>query len=1123
MGFSDNPTTNPQLAQPSADSVDHFPLSFAQQRLWLLAQMDGVSEAYHMPLCLHLVGKLNHDALRRALDRIQDRHEALRTTFGFVEGEPAQRVLAPGSRSFALTEHDLRHAPDAVAKLDFLTQLETGETFDLESGPLIRGRLIQLAENDHVLLITMHHIVSDEWSLGVLVNELSTLYDAFARNETDPLPELEIQYVDYAVWQRKWIEGDILQRQATYWRKALAGAPSLLELPTDYPRPAQQNFAGRFAPMVLDETLTAALKDLSRRNGVTLYMTLMAAWSIILSRLSGQKDVLVGTPVANRGRAEIEKLIGFFVNTVVVRMDLSDSLTVRELLQQAKAQTVTAQQHQDIPFEQVVELARPVRSMAHSPLFQVMFAWQNGAQSIPTLTGLEIEALQPKSKVAKFDLTLALRESGNTVTGGLEYATALFEPATIERYIGYFRNLLEAMVADENQPVERLSMIGDAEREKVLRKWNNTTVQYPSDKCLHQLFEAQAAQTPDAVALVCDGQELNYFELNGRANQLAHFLRRLGVGPDARVAICVGRGFDMIIAVMAVLKAGGAYVPLDPAYPADRLRFMLEDSAPVAVLTQKHLEGLFASADSKLPVIDLANPNPDWASQPIENLDPRQIGLLPAHLAYVIYTSGSTGKPKGALIPHRGLCNLTLVHKWYLAVCGLSRVMQFASFSFDGCAFEIVMSLCQGASLHIPGRNEKLLGDGLINFVAEHEITHAVLPPAVLNALPEESDLATIHTLILSGDSLPGALAAKWARGRRLFNGYGPTETTICATLYEYRSNDQGDPPIGRPIPNTRIYILDGHGQPVPVGVLGELYIAGAGVGLGYLNRPELTAERFLADSFASEPDARMYRTGDLGRWLPDGNIEFLSRNDFQVKIRGFRVELGEIEARLSEFPGVREAAVIARQDTPGDKRLVAYYATGQRNDGEPHEVAAEQLRAHLSASLPDHMIPAAYVYLKTLPLTPNGKLDRRALPAPEASSFSTRNYEAPQGETEIKVAAIWASVLKLDRIGRRDNFFEIGGHSLMAVQVATRFRRTLNKEIPIRDLFAHPELADLARAIEATAEVMHQPIRRAARRSHAVHNPAPAEDTTGAAVTELAASSKGSNKHELSSHEVIE
>ena len=696
------PTELPPITR--VERGERLPLSFAQQRLWFLAQMEGVSQAYHIPFGLRLQGQLDRPALRRGLDRILARHEALRTTFASVDGEPLQRIIPEEDSRFYLPEHDLRQHSDVEGELQRLIQQEACTAFNLEAGPLIRGRLIRHGEDEHTLLISMHHIVSDGWSMGVLINELSTLYSAFVRGEADPLPELEVQYADYAVWQRKWIEGDILQQQADYWQTTLSGVPALLELPADHARPAQQDYSGAFVGLMLDEELTAGLKELSKRHGTTLYMTLLAGWATLLARLSGQQEVVTGTPVANRGRSELEGLIGFFVNTLTLRLDVSGSPTVSELLARVKSQALAAQQHQDIPFEQVVEIARPMRSLAHSPLFQVMFAWQNtpkGALVLPGLTLASLAGASPHS-TAKFDLTLSLQEAGETIVGGLEYATSLFEPSTIERYLGHFRTLLEAMVAGDSQAVDRLPLLREEERQQVLYEWNDTQVEFPSEECIHELFQAQVSRTPEATAVVFEDASLSYGELNRRANQLAHYLRGLGVKPDARVAICVERGFEMIVALLAVLKAGGAYVPLDPAYPAERLRYMLQDSAPIAVLTQGHLRGLFLGLSEALPVLDLAAAGSLWEEQPGTDPDCGSVGLTSEHLAYVIYTSGSTGLPKGVMVEHRNVVNAWCWSTNYVDLSPSASPSDTCPTSaFDASTFEIWGALLNGCRLAV--------------------------------------------------------------------------------------------------------------------------------------------------------------------------------------------------------------------------------------------------------------------------------------------------------------------------------------------------------------------------------------------------------------------------------------
>src|ERR1700722_11647201 len=860
--------------------------------------MGGVSEAYHISFGLYLHGELDHGAFRRALDRILARHEALRTTFVVMDGGPVQRISSRDS-CFSLLEHDLRQHMDPLAELDCLVTQEATASFDLEAGPLIRGRLVRLAEDQHAVLITMHHIVSDGWSMGVLTHELSALYRSFLQGQADPLAEPTLQYADYAIWQREWIEGEVLQQQADYWKTTLAAAPALLEVPLDHARPAEQDYTGAFAGLVLEEELTAALKAFSKRHGTTLFMTLLAGWAALLTRLSGQQDVVIGTPVANRGRSEIEGLIGFFVNTLPLRLDLSGSLTVSELLDRVKAQTLAAQQHQDIPFEQVVELARPVRSLAHSPLFQAMFVWQHASQNTLELPGLEIRALPfLPPVVSKFDLTLSLQEAGRSISGGLEYATALFEQSTIERYLGHFRTLLEAMVKDDTQTVSRLPSLSQGERHQVIEGWNDTAVEYPSAACIHELFEAQVARSPEATAVVFEEATLSYRELNCRANQLAHYLRALGVKPDTRVAICVERSFEMIVSLLAVLKAGGAYVPLDPAYPVERLRFMLEDCAPIVLLTENHLTALFPEARSTLPVIDLHAASL-WHDQPVSNPDGSILGLSCKHLAYVIYTSGSTGLPKGVMVEHQGIVNRLVWMQCAYEMHSDDAVFQKTPFSFDVSLWEFFWPLLAGARLVIARPEGHKDAAYLVEAIQRNSITMLHFVPSMLQAFLEHANrrkCSTLRRVMCSGEALPFVLAQSFQKrlsAVTLHNLYGPTEAAVDVTAWTCPPGiSESIIPIGRPIANTRIYILDGHGEPVPVGVAGELYIGGAGVARGYLNQPELTADCFLADPYAAGVHARMVITGDQGRWRADGNMEFLGRNDYQVKVRGYRIEL---------------------------------------------------------------------------------------------------------------------------------------------------------------------------------------------------------------------------------------
>ncbi|HEU4560010.1 MAG TPA: amino acid adenylation domain-containing protein, partial [Longimicrobium sp.] len=982
-----------------------LPLSFAQQRLWFIDQLEPGSTTYHIPFALRLRGALVRGALVRALDRIVARHEALRTAFHAVDGEPVQRIAPVDESAFRLVEHDLHAAPDAEGELHRLVSDEARAPFDLEHGPLIRGRLVRMEADDHVLLLTMHHIVSDGWSMGVLHRELGALYAAFARGEPDPLPPLPVQYADYAVWHRRWVEGEVLRRQADYWRQTLAGAPELLELPADHARPARQDFAGASLPIRLDEPLTAALKTLGQRYGATLHMTLLAGWAAVLARLSGQDEVVVGTPIANRGRSEIEGLIGFFVNTLALRVDLSGSPSVAELLARVKERSLGAQHHQDIPFEQVVELVQPVRSLAHTSLFQVMFAWQNAPGGRLELPGLTLGLLDPAGSSAqvsaKFDLALSLWEDGGRIEGFVEYATALFERETVERWLGYLRRVLEGMVADELGTVERLELLSAAERRMVVEEWNATDAAFSDDACVHELFEAQAARTPDAVAVVREDQTLRYTALDHAANRLANHLRRRGVRPETRVGICLERGPELVVAILAVLKAGGAYVPLDPAYPTERLAFMLADSGTPLLLTRLPLPDGLASHAADVVCLDA-----DRERIEAESARAPAAGVLPGNLAYVIYTSGSTGTPKGVMVPHRGVSNLARAAAARIDIDGASRVLQFASLSFDAAVWEVFSALLAGATLVMASREALLPGAGLLETLRNGRVTVATLPPSVLAIFPPD-DLPELRTVVSAGEAVDAATVERWSGGRAFVNAYGPTEATVCATSARCEA-DGRVPAIGRVLENVRVYVLDAAGRPAPVGVPGELYVGGVGVARGYLGRPGLTAERFVPDAFAGDPGARLYRTGDRARWRADGALEYLGRLDGQVKVRGFRIEPGEIEAVLRRHASVADCVVVAREDEPGEKRLVAYVV----GDAE-----AGVLREHLLRELPEHMVPAAFVPLERLPLTANGKLDRKALPAPDFASAEDR-YVAPRTPTEEVLAGIWAEVLRLERVG---------------------------------------------------------------------------------------------------------
>ncbi|MBA3774792.1 MAG: amino acid adenylation domain-containing protein, partial [Ramlibacter sp.] len=860
------PITPVERGQPLA-------LSFAQQRLWFLAQLDGQSQAYHMPAGLHLSGQLDRGALRRALDRIVARHEALRTSFVLLQGQPVQHIAAPDI-GFTLHEHDLSGHADALGEAQRLAQAEASAEFDLEQGPLIRGRLLVLGEEEHVLLVTMHHIVSDGWSMGVFTRELGVLYGAFAQGQDDPLPALAIQYADYAAWQRRWLEGEELQRQSAYWQARLGGAPALLELPTDRARPAHQDHRGATLGVQLDEQLTAALKALSQRQGTTLYMTLLAAWAALLGRLSGQDDIVIGTPVANRMRVEVEGLIGFFVNTLALRLDLSGSPSTVELLGRVKGRTLDAQEHQDLPFEQVVELAKPVRSMAHSALFQVMFSWQNNEQDTLELPGLQLQGVGTPTQIAKFDLSLDLSEAGGRIAGVLEYATALFDGATIERWAGYLENLLRAMVAKENEAVDRLELLGQAERHQLLVEWNATQAEYPREQCVHELFEAQAAQRPEAVAVVHEDRQLSYGELNAQATRLAWQLISCGVKPGAKVATQLERSIELVIAQLAILKCAAAYVPLERQMPLPRQAFIIEDSQACCVLSTS--AAVLPEGVQRLDIDALLGDEASGFNLP-HNPAQAPGGQAPA---YVMYTSGSTGQPKGVVVPHRAIARL-VINNGYARFEANDRVAFAANPAFDASTMEVWAPLLNGGRIVVIEQATLLAPQAFSHSLRQHGVNVLWLTVGLFNqyaqALAEV--LPRLRYLVVGGDALDaGVIRGVLANSapQHLINGYGPTESTVFAITHHVQHVDQEarSVPIGRPIGNTRVYLLDGQGQPVPIGVAGEIYIAGDGLALGYLNRPDLTAERFMADPFNDEAHARMYKTGDLGRYLADGNLE---------------------------------------------------------------------------------------------------------------------------------------------------------------------------------------------------------------------------------------------------------
>jgi amino acid adenylation domain-containing protein len=1044
-----------------------YPASLGQQRLWILDQLDhAAGAAYHLASGWRLQGSLDEVSLRAALDTIVNRHAVLRTSFALLDEQPMQ-LIGPADAGFHWVEHDLAGV-SAEAQGDRIHELSAraaSEPFDLSAGPLIRGRLLRLAADDHLLLITQHHIISDGWSEIVLRRELAALYAAFSQGQDNPLPPLEIQYTDYALWQRQWLRGQQFPRQLEFWKSHLDGAPALLQLPTDRPRAAVQTYAGSTVELTLSPGLTAALRRLSRRHGVTLFMTLLAGWSALLSRISGQNDVVVGTPIANRPRREFESLLGFFANTLALRVRLLEDPSVAELLRQIRTTTLEAYAHQEMPFAQVVEALQPARSLSHNPIFQAMLAYHSASGEEPlSLPGIKVSEFRPARRSSIFDLTLWLRDVGERIEGALEYATALFEHATIERIATHLQALLEAMVEDDQQRISRLNLLSAAQRRQLLVGFNETHTPYESGRCIHELFEARAASVADAPAVLCEDGQLSFGELNRRANQLAHYLIGMGVRPDDRVAICMQRGLELMVGLLGILKAGGAYVPLDPAYPQQRLAYMLEDSTPVAVLTQPAARAALPPLNLPVVILDLQDADSIIAQAPHHNPAANALGLTSSHLAYVIYTSGSTGLPKGVMIEHRSVVNLLCAMACKPGLRDCDVLLAVTTLSFDIAGLELYLPLVSGARLLLASRSAAADAQALSQLIRRHGVTVMQATPATWRLLLGHGWQGSVELRVLcGGEALPAEVAEHLvAHNRELWNLYGPTETTIWSTMSRFHgSNVAATASIGRPIANTKIYILDARGEPVPIGVVGEIHIGGAGVARGYLNLPELTAQRFVADPFNNALGARMYKTGDLGRWHSDGNIEFMGRNDCQVKIRGFRIELGEIEARLAACPGVHEAQVLTREDSAGGQRLVAY-VTEQTSA----ELSATQLRSQLSIVLPEYMVPSAFVILASLPLTPNGKLDRKALPAPDQSAVVSAEYQAPVGQMEQAMAQIWQTLLGLSRIGRDDNFFELGGHSLAALRLVARVASTFGAKIGVAALFASPTLRAFANRV---------------------------------------------------------
>jgi len=1056
-----------------------------------LEQLEPEAAVYNISRAVRLFGTLNSSALEASLNEIVRRHETLRTEFRLIDGQPVQVVQPSADVSIKTVDLSSLAEDKRQTEIALTITSETERPFDLSAGQLLRCTVIPGRNDDHVVILTTHHSVSDAWAIGILTRELWSVYEAFSKGNLSPLKPPPVQYSDYAVWQRAWLQGDVLESQFVYWKERLKDLP-VLNFPTDRPRKPRQSFCGARLPIALSEDLTRSVNEVSDHFAVTSFMTLLAAFQVLLYRYTGQEDVVVGSPIANRRRPELEGLIGFFVNTLVLRADLSGNPSFSEFLLRVRDTCVGADANQDLPFEKLVQELQPERDQSRNPLFQVMFVLQNATRPFTGISGLRIEPIQIETTRSPFDLSLFLREREGKYIGYIEYSTDLFDRDRIERMAGHYRTLLEASVADPDQSIATLPILTEAERHQILVEWNDTAADYPKDKCIHHLLEEQVERTPDAIALEFEEQRVTYRELNQRANQLAHYLMTLGIGPEKLVGICAERSIEMVVGVLGILKAGGGYVPLDPAYPKERLWFMLKDSQVSVLLTeQKLVEGrwkiedgdpLCSIFDPGLEIVSLDRDAQEIKHQSSNNPCPN---IRPQHLAYVIYTSGSTGQPKGVVMSHRSLQNLITWQLKSLATNPTARVLQFSSLNFDVSFQEIFSTWCSGGTLVLI--REELRHDPLrlLRELTQQSIERLFLPFTIVEQLAASADRgyvksASLREIITAGEQLKITPSIRRffdrLEGCSLHNHYGPTETHVV-TSFSLKGPTVGwpyCPPIGRPIANTQTFVLDSSLQPVPIGVPGELYIAGHSLARGYFKGPQLTAEKFIFHSFTTELTTRLYKTGDRALYLPDGNIEFLGRTDNQVKIRGYRIELGEIEAVLNQHPKVKESIVVLRErDQSAEQILVSYIVPKQQSTD-----LTVDLRNYLNAKLPTHMIPALFVTLEALPLLPNGKVDHQKLRSSlNDSRFQVSDeFVAPRATLEELIAQTWQEILKIEKVGIYDNFFELGGHSMIAIRIISRLCDIFNKEIPVSVLFDQPTVAGLGKEIERIICEAHTP-----------------------------------------------
>lgn len=1043
-------------ALSSAERELQFPLSFAQQRLWFMYNLEPDMPAYNIPLSVRLRGALNIDALKLSLNRLEKRHEALRTRFEEIDGQPMQIICSARPKMLPVIDLEPVSQGRRESLISQLAEQDEQRTFKLEEGRLFRVTLLRLSEQEHILLCVMHHIVSDAWSMGVLMREMTQLYEAYSKGERSPLNELDIQYVDFAVWQRKWLQGDALQKKLDYWKKQLAGVPPVLELATDRPRPPAQSYKGAKTKIELNKEMGPKLERICREERASLFMVLLAGFKMLLSRYSGKQDIATGISVAGRSRKELEGLIGFFINTLVLRTEVKGEDSFRKLLEKVRDVTLEGYAHQDVPFEKLVEELEPERSMSHTPLFQVLFEFENKARKAIDVQGLKMEELTVASRTSKFDLTLEITESEDGLVAAMEYSTDLYDAETIEAMLKHYSHLLEGALTEPDKSIGELEFLGAEEKTQLLEQWNDTRRAYPQNIYMAEMFEQQAEKRPNAVAIIYEDQTISYGDLNRKSNCLARYLIEKGVGADMPVGICMDRGIDMVVGLLGILKAGGAYMPLDETYPKERLAFMAQDAGVKVAVTK-------GGAARVLPefIDEVVELDKDWGEISSRSEDNLDVKAEANNLAYVIYTSGSTGTPKGVQITQSGITNFL---RSMLEAPGLSAedvLLTVTRLSFDISTMDLMLPLIVGAQVVIVSREDARDGAKLTQILDQSGATMMQATPVTWRMLVEAGWKGSDKLRVISAGEplLPGLAQDLIDRSAALWDLYGPTEISIYATLHKVEDSNVNVIPVGRPIANTQVYILDERQRLAPIGAVGELHIGGDGLARGYMSSSDLTAERFVPDQYGKTTGGRLYKSGDLARYRRDGNIELVGRKDHQVKVRGYRIELGEIEAQIMNEEAIKQAAVAVREEENRGKILVAYVT-----EKESEEVNEFDLLNRLRDKLPEYMIPAAVVKLTEMPISANGKIDRARLPVFEWSAGQgAKEYAEPRNSIETVLAVIWRDVLKVKQVGIYDNFFELGGHSLMGTQVISALRASFEIELPLRTLFEAPTIEQMA------------------------------------------------------------